>query len=87
MTTAIVTQFPAPTPHRADVAAAVRAHLAVRNIKDAAAARQIGMAQSTFSRRTNGDIAFDIDELGRLANVLGLSLGELIAMPKNRPLD
>ena len=56
--------------------------MGVRQIKDAALAREVGMSQSKMSRRTNGDIAFDVDELGRIARYFDISLAELITMPK-----
>ena len=69
------------TDARYDVASAVRAHLAVRKISDAALGRMIGMSQSKISRRTNGEIAFDTDDLGRIAKALGITLVELVQMP------
>lgn len=74
-----------PGTTRADVAAAVRAHLAVRQISDSALGRAIGMSQSMISRRTNGSTAFDTDDLGRIAGYLGLDLVELVQMPKGAP--
>lgn len=76
-----LTPFIAPDGARDEVAASVRAHLAVRRISDSALARGIGMSQSKVSRRTNGDIAFDTDDLGRIARFLDVSLVELIQMP------
>ncbi|GAB3125752.1 helix-turn-helix domain-containing protein [Glaciibacter psychrotolerans] len=87
MRNATVSKFPEQTSHRNNVAAAVRAHMGVRQIKDAALAREIGMTQSTMSRRTNGEMPFDVDELGRIARVFGISLVELISMPKGHPSD
>lgn len=75
----------APDSTRQDVASAVRAHLAVRKISDSALGRAIGMSQSKISRRTNGDIAFDTDDLGRIARYLGVTVVELIQMPVGSP--
>lgn len=79
--TSSVTPLITPGTARYDVAATVRAHLAVRRISDSALARAIGISQSMMSRRVNGDIAFDTDDLGRIASYLGLTLVELIQMP------
>lgn len=76
----------APDSTRLDVASAVRAHLAVRKISDSALGRAIGMSQSKVSRRTNGDIAFDTDDLGRVARFLGITVVELIQMPIGNPV-
>lgn len=72
------------TSGREDVAAAVRAHLAVRKMSDSALGRMVGMSQSKISRRTNGEIAFDTDELDRIALALGMSIVELIQMPTKK---
>lgn len=81
MSTAHENPVIAQTTARHDVASAVRAHLAVRRISDSALGRMIGMSQSKISRRTNGEIAFDTDDLGRIAEALGLSFVELVQMP------
>ncbi|WP_439593989.1 helix-turn-helix domain-containing protein [Microbacterium sp.] len=70
-----------PGGARDEIAGAIRAHLAVRRISDSALGRAIGMSQSKISRRTNGEIAFDTDDLGRIARYLGLSVVDLIQMP------
>jgi transcriptional regulator with XRE-family HTH domain len=80
MSTNISTLVTAGTA-RYDVAAAIRAHLAVRRMSDSALGRAIGMSQSKISRRTNGEIAFDTDDLGRIASHLGITVVELIQMP------
>ncbi len=85
MSTASVTQLPSQTRARADIAASVRAHLAVRQMSDSELARRIGMTQSQVSRRTNARLPFTSDDLGRIADVLELSVVELIQMPKSRP--
>ncbi len=79
--TSNVTHLVSPDNTRYEVAAAVRAHLGVHRISDSALGRAIGMSQSMISRRTNGEIAFDTDDLGRIASHLGVSIVELIQMP------
>lgn len=79
--TSNVNPLVAPDGTRHEVAASVRAHLAVRRMSDSALGRAIGMSQSKISRRTNGEIAFDTDDLGRIARALDVSIVELIQMP------
>lgn len=64
---------------RQEVAASIRAFIARAGISQSAAGRAIGVKQSTFSRRTNGQEPFDVDELGALATYFGVSLVELIS--------
>lgn len=76
-----IAHLASPGTARSDVAAAIRAHLAVARVKDSELARRIGMGQSAMSRRTNEEVAFDADDLGRIASVLGITVVELIQMP------
>jgi len=62
-----------------EVAAGVRSFIARAGVSKSAVAREIGMAQSTFSRRTTGLEPFDTDELGTLADYFGVSLVDLIS--------
>jgi len=76
---------PATTNVRHEIAAAVRAHFAVRSTNDSKVARAIGKSQSWMSRRTNGDTPFDADDLGAIAELFGISYLELAQMPAGRP--
>jgi len=87
MTNANVTPFPQRTSARDDIAASVRAHLAVLKISDSELARRTGMSQTQITRRTNARLPFNADELGIVADKLGLSVLELIQMPKPRTPD
>ena len=76
------------TSTRYEVASAVNAFIARAGVSKSAVARAIGMAQSTFSRRTTGAEPFNIDELGALAHYFDVALVELITgdiriMPPN----
>lgn len=71
---------------RQDVAAAVRAHMAVRGVKDAEVARDLGWSQSYMSRRTNAGTSFSVDDLGVLALHFDLSIVDLVQMPTGRPI-
>lgn len=79
---AVISPLASPGSSRAEVAAAVRAHIAARRSNDSRVARAIGMTQAKFSRRTNEGVAFDTDDLGRIASHFGISLVELIQMPQ-----
>ena len=68
-----------PDSDRVSVAASVRAHYAAAGLSASGLAREIGMSQSKMSRRTTAVEPFDIDELGQIASVLGVSLVELIS--------
>lgn len=57
---------------RESVAAEVRAHLARARKSGRAAALELGWTQPYMSRRLNGDIAFDVDDLAALAELLGV---------------
>lgn len=70
---------------RQDVAAAVRAHMAVRDIKDTELARELGWTQSYVSRRTNAATAFSTDDLGDIADHFDITLSEVVQMPTKRP--
>lgn len=64
---------------RTEVAASVRAFIARAGVSKSHVAREIGIAQSTFSRRTTGAEPFDTDELGALATYFGVTLVDLVA--------
>lgn len=85
MTNSNVTDLGTRARARQDVAAAVRAHMAVRGIKDTELARNLGWSQSYASRRTNAAIAFSTDDLGLMADHFGISLAEIVQMPTARP--
>src|SRR6185295_15359140 len=59
------------------VAEEVRALLARRRISGVQFAKQIGKSQPYFSRRLNGDVSFDLDDLEVIAEVLGIEVGDL----------
>jgi hypothetical protein len=73
------------TSARDEIAAAVRAHFAVRSLSDTAAARLINKSQSWMSRRTTGETPIDADELGLIADALGITYVDLVQLPKFMP--
>jgi len=62
----------------ADVAREVRAELGRQRISAAALGRKLGKSQSYWSRRINGAIPFNVDELRAIAQLLGVPLHQLI---------
>ena len=56
----------------------IRVLLARRRVSAAELARQTGMKQSTLARRMTGEIAFDLDDLEKIADVLGVSVTDLL---------
>lgn len=43
--------------------------------------RRAGMKQSTISRRLTGETAFDMDDLEKIADVLGVDVADLLPKP------
>lgn len=62
----------------ARVAANVRAELARAGYSQAKLAQALDTTQQTISRRMSGQVAFTIEELGSIANILGVPLIALI---------
>jgi len=57
---------------RQAVAGEVRAEAARRRVSQRAIAVALGVSQTAVSRRLNGEIPFDVDELGKVAELLGV---------------
>ena len=79
-----VLQLPDLSTPRARVAAGVRVQLALAGVSASKAARLIGVSQAAMSRRTTGEHPFDVDELGRLAEVLGIAIEDFFAVGPER---
>lgn len=47
-------------------------------------AKAVGLTQPAWSRRVNGQVDFSIDELAKLAQALGMSLGDLVVIDRAR---
>ncbi|WP_165947371.1 helix-turn-helix transcriptional regulator [Micromonospora sp. 15K316] len=73
------------TPMRELVAEELRVLLARRRMSASHLARKLGMTQSYLARRMSGDTAFDVDDLARIAEVLGVTVLDLIPSTKVRP--
>jgi len=63
---------------RVTVAEEIRVMLARRRMSGAELARQIGQTQPYLSRRLTGEVAIDVDDLAKIAQVLGVSPTALI---------
>lgn len=88
MTTAHALQTPVRAqPFRQVLAAEVRAHLARQQLSGRALARLIGESPTWAARRLSGSTAMDADDLERIADVLGISLSELLADAARRADD
>ena len=61
-----------PHPFRTGVAAEVRAELARQGKKPADLEQILGKSRPTIALRFNGSVAWDADELGRIADALGV---------------
>ena len=60
------------------VASNVRAEVARAGITQRNFARLIGLSQSNVSHRWNGERAWKLDELGFIADALGVSVADLV---------
>ena len=63
---------------RATVAEEIRVLLARRRMSGVQLAEAIGRSQAYVSRRLNGATAFDVDDLERIAEALGVTVLDLI---------
>lgn len=62
------------------IAAEVRAEMGRQGISSAALARKLGVSEAWTSRRLsiNGDQTMDLDDLPRIADALGVRIGNLL---------
>lgn len=60
------------------VAANVRAEMARNKISQVKLAETLSVSQAAISRRLSGRVAFDIDELVRIAEAFNIPLAELV---------
>lgn len=68
----------APRPLRESTSEEIRSLMARRRVTGVTLAARIGRSQSYVSRRLTGDTAFDVDDLERIALVLGVGVHELL---------
>lgn len=62
----------------AAVGAEVRGLLAKHKISQTSAGTRLGLSQSAMSRRLAGEIAFNVDELAALADLIGVPVSDLL---------
>jgi transcriptional regulator with XRE-family HTH domain len=67
------------------VAEEVSAYLGRRRMSGAKLARAIDRSEMYVSRRLRGETAFDLDDLERIADVLGVTVTDLLPPAKVRP--
>lgn len=70
-----------PTAQRAAVAAEVRAWMGRRRVTQTDLAVALGKSQPYVSRRLSGDVAFDTDDLFRLADLFEVEVTALLSTP------
>ena len=73
-----MTPIPTAQRLRLEVAEEIRAWMARRRISGVKLAEQIGRTQPYVSRRLNGEVAFDVDDLEHIAAALGITVRDLI---------
>jgi transcriptional regulator with XRE-family HTH domain len=61
-----------------DVAANVRAELARRRIRQIDVAERLGVSRQNVSQRLNGSVDFRVGELIAIADLLGITVVELL---------
>ena len=61
------------------VAANVRAEMARQKISQVKLAETLRVSQPAISRRLSGRVALNVDELARIADILGVPVAELVA--------
>jgi transcriptional regulator with XRE-family HTH domain len=66
------------TTHTERVAATVRAEVARRRITQSQIAEVLGLSQMAVSRRLSGAVPFDVEELGKVAALLGVPASTLL---------
>ena len=60
------------------VAANVRMELARRRLGQVQVARVLGLSQAAVSRRLNGSVPLDVNELSLIADMLGMAASDLL---------
>lgn len=66
------------TPMRERAAEEIRVLLARRRMSASELARRIGQTQPYLSRRLTGDVALDVDDLDKIAQVMGVEPAALL---------
>ena len=70
---------------RGRVAAEVRAEMARSRLSGNRLAQIAGKSQAYWSRRISGEVAFDVDDLGTIADVLGIDVATFFGVDAGNP--
>ncbi|WP_129590772.1 helix-turn-helix domain-containing protein [Sanguibacter massiliensis] len=81
-----VLQMPSNESPRERVAAEVRAHLARARLNGSRLATALGQSQTYWSRRLTGRVAFDVDDLSQIADLIGVEPSDFFATSNERSL-
>ena len=65
-----------------DVVANVRAELARRRIRQTDVAQRLGVSRQNVAQRLNGSVDFRVGELISIADMLGITISELVGEVK-----
>jgi transcriptional regulator with XRE-family HTH domain len=63
------------------VSGEVRAEMARQQINQTTLAGMLGWSQVAVSRRVSGQVALSTDDIERIAEVLGVEVGQLVSVP------
>ena len=80
-----VLEMPDRTSARGKLAAEVRAEAARAGISQNKLAHLTGISQSTINRKFKGQKPFDIDDLEKIANVLGITVAHFFGVVDKNP--
>ena len=80
-----VVQMPDRSTARSRVASEVRAELARAQVSGNRLAALLGQSQPYWSRRLTGKVAFDVDDLTAIADLLGISVTAFFGVPTQNP--
>lgn len=64
------------------VASAVRAESARRRVSQGDIATALDLSRTSVNRRLSGEVAFDVEELGKVADLLDVPLAALLPSDK-----
>lgn len=66
-----------PLTPTATIGANVRAEMARSGVSQAQLGERLGLAQTSISQRLRGSIPFDVNEIHKIAGVLGVTVADL----------
>lgn len=60
------------------ITTAIREKIAAHGLSTVIVAKRLGIGRQTFSRKLNGHVDFSLSELTRLAEILGITVADLM---------